>query len=88
MLWDSRCCIPVWWFTRNDVLYAKCWEMQTAITDNGSRWRVIIREDYEVAELSFMKNFIDFEAEAGCHGLPRPSQILGVLRYYQNNETF
>ncbi|KAL6306470.1 hypothetical protein BKA93DRAFT_840752 [Sparassis latifolia] len=84
MLTNGLTCMPVRWFTRvkdkQHVLYAKCWEMQTIATENGSGWRVVQREDFLVPETMFMKNFPELRGDAQrLYGLPDPACIDDVV---------
>lgn len=77
MLTDGTCCVPVRWFMRNKVLFAKCWELDPITTDTGRAWRVIKRDTYKVSQDKFLKNFPDLQADAHMYSLPDPTQLKG-----------
>lgn len=79
MLTDSTCCIPVRWFRRGDMLFAKCWKMETVSTDQQHGWRVLQTDDYIVSPTQFLKNFPQLLSDAATYGLPPPSNIIGLF---------
>lgn len=81
MLRNGEYCIPVRWFSVGEILFAKCWKMQTIATDYGGGWRVIKCDAYTVPISEFLKSFPDLceDVESACSPLPHPSIIVGVL---------
>ncbi|KAJ3738165.1 hypothetical protein EV360DRAFT_77074, partial [Lentinula raphanica] len=81
MLFDGTCCIPVRWFSRSNILYARCWRMEPLISDEdtSSGWSVI-KSEFEVPADRFLKNFVELRNDAGpLYGLPDLSQLLAVI---------
>lgn len=81
MLDDQTCCIPVRWFTKDNILFAECWELDTITTDTTQAWRVLKRNGYVVPQHRFLKNLPNFLQDAALYGLPDPSNILGVYLF-------
>lgn len=81
MLRDTSCCIPVRWFMRGKVLFAKCWEMVPVITDTDAYWHVLERDDFEVSQNEFLKNFVQFKADASEYQIPTPCNIKGAWAF-------
>lgn len=81
MLRNGEYCIPVRWFSVGEILFAKCWKMQTIATDYGGGWRVIKCDDYTVPISEFLKSFPDLceDVESARSPLPHPSIIVGEL---------
>ncbi|KAJ6569397.1 hypothetical protein B0H19DRAFT_1257049 [Mycena capillaripes] len=77
-------CIPVRWFVRGGEFFAKYWKMVVVSGDIGSGWRVLQSDDYEVSAHQFLKNFIQFQADAGLYNLPDPSRIIDFLELNTN----
>lgn len=78
MLRNGNYCIPVRWFMRNKVLFAKCWELTAVVGEIQNGWRVIQTPGYEVSQQDFLKNFTDLQQDAvDIYGVPHPSKILG-----------
>ncbi|KAJ7160225.1 hypothetical protein C8R46DRAFT_1285735 [Mycena filopes] len=77
MLTNGTCRIPVRWFARDKVLFAKCWDLETIETAQGHCWRAVKRES-EVPQTSFLKNFVDLQNEYQWHHIPDPSKIQGT----------
>jgi hypothetical protein len=75
-------CIPIRWFVRGGNFFAKCWRLSPVSSDQGSGWRVLKSDDYEVAAQRFLKNFIQFQADAALYNIPHPSQIIGTTFLY------
>ncbi|THU99664.1 hypothetical protein K435DRAFT_818510 [Dendrothele bispora CBS 962.96] len=78
MLTDGTCCIPVWWFECNNVLFAKCWLMEAVVMDHVRGWNVIKCSNFEVPTSKFLKNFIDFRDDAVHYDLPSPTTLFKV----------
>ena len=80
VLHDGPCCIPFRWFMRKGTIYANAWPMAQVMTSQGPAWRVLIGEEIEVSEHGFLKNSLEFEADAGVYyTLPKPSRIYGKV---------
>jgi hypothetical protein len=78
MLANGNCCMPVRWFTVGEVLFAKCWKMETVSSDVGQAWRVIKSDDYLVPYTEFLKTFPELCEDAdSLYGLPHPSRLFG-----------
>ncbi|KAJ6574503.1 hypothetical protein B0H19DRAFT_1063453 [Mycena capillaripes] len=58
--------------------------MLVVLSDTGSGWHVLQSDDYEVSARQFLKNFIQFQADAGLYNLPDPSRIIDVLELNTN----
>lgn len=85
MLRDGTCCMPIRWFQRGNAMYAKCWELDPITTDNGSSWRVIKRENYEVPLHQFLKTFPELREDAvSIYSIPDPTQITGLFSFINN----
>lgn len=78
MLRDGRFCIPFRWFTKGQLLYAKCWELQVVTSDQGNEWRVVMCEGFEVSQCDLLKTFPDLQSDHVHYGVPHPSKIKGV----------
>lgn len=79
MLRSGEVCMPVRWFSVGEVLFAKCWQMQTITTEYGQAWRVLKCDDYVVPLSQFLNSFPDLcsEVDSGRSSLPHPSMIHG-----------
>ncbi|KAK6997382.1 hypothetical protein R3P38DRAFT_3416225 [Favolaschia claudopus] len=75
---EGEFCVPIRWFSRGGEFFAKCWRMVAISTDTVSGWRIIQTDDYEVSARRFLKNFLQFQTDAGLHNVPHPSKILDV----------
>ncbi|KAJ3767096.1 hypothetical protein FB446DRAFT_822496, partial [Lentinula raphanica] len=81
MLMNGSWCIPVRWFSRHDILYARCWHMAPVVSDSNinSGWQVITAE-FDVPANQFLKNFEELKSDAEpLYRLPHPSRLLEVL---------
>ncbi|KAF7965797.1 hypothetical protein HWV62_41769 [Athelia sp. TMB] len=81
-LQNGEYCIPVRWFQIGEVLFAKCWKMETMATDYGYGWRVVQCDDYTVSHAEFLKCFPDLcsDTENGRSAVPHPSRIFDCLK--------
>ena len=77
MLRDGRFCVPFRWFTRGNVLHAKCWELRVVASEHGSQWRAIVGDGFEVSQHDLLKNFPDLQSDHELYGVPHPSNIQG-----------
>lgn len=85
MLRDGSCWMPIHWFQCGNAMYAKCWELDPITTDNGSCWRVIKRENYEVPLHQFLKTFPELREDAVLiYGLLDPTRITGLFSQITN----
>ncbi|KIM36126.1 hypothetical protein M413DRAFT_31880 [Hebeloma cylindrosporum] len=77
MLRDGQVVMPVRWFMRQGLLYAKCWKMSTIHSDSGSSWRVTIDDGFEVSQNEFLKTFPELEKDTPLYysHIPVPSKI-------------
>ncbi|KAF7333089.1 hypothetical protein MVEN_02374000 [Mycena venus] len=41
MLTNGKFCMPIRWFARGKILFAKCWDLAVVTTEKGQNWRVI-----------------------------------------------
>lgn len=79
MICNGQCCIPIRWFVRANVLFAKCWKLEAVNTEQSSGWRVIQSQDYEVPLCDFIKNFTDLQSDTvSLYDLPSPTSIIGM----------
>lgn len=88
MTTDGIICMPVRWFTRDQKIYAKCWEMQPIHTDSTSAWRVIVRNNYIISQDNLLKNWHELQADHDLYGLPSFDSITGLFKivdYYATN---
>ncbi|KAJ7147561.1 hypothetical protein C8R43DRAFT_889965, partial [Mycena crocata] len=85
MLDDRECCIPTRWFIRGGKYFAKCWKMLAVTSEQGSGWRVLQTDDYEIPASRFLKNFIQFQADAHLYDVPHPSFIIGSKPWTYTN---
>ncbi|KAF4584957.1 hypothetical protein EYR40_001783 [Pleurotus pulmonarius] len=88
MLNDGNICMPSRWFSRGDILYAKCWTMHTVNSERGSSWRVCMRDDFEVPETQFLKNFPALESDRNVYGLPSFGSISAGLPRVEAQKEF
>ncbi|KAJ6542980.1 hypothetical protein B0H19DRAFT_1212717 [Mycena capillaripes] len=84
---EGEFCIPIRWFVRGGEFFAKCWKMLVVSSDTGSGWRILQSDNYEVSARQFLKNFIQFQADAGLYNVPDPSHIIDVLELNTNKPT-
>ncbi|KAJ3841113.1 hypothetical protein F5878DRAFT_611129 [Lentinula raphanica] len=93
MQMNGSWCIPVRWFSRHEILYARCWRMEPVVSDstNNSGWQVITGE-FDVPANQLLKNFEELKSDAEpLYRLPHPSRLLEVLsadRQTQSSWTF
>uniref|UniRef100_A0A8H7XVA1 Uncharacterized protein n=1 Tax=Psilocybe cubensis TaxID=181762 RepID=A0A8H7XVA1_PSICU len=59
MLIDGRCCIPIQWFLREGVFYAKAWLME----DTPSGWVVSEDREIKITQSQLLKNFIQLSKD-------------------------
>ncbi|KAJ7633334.1 hypothetical protein DFH06DRAFT_1004418 [Mycena polygramma] len=78
MLRDGTCCMPIRWFVRDKVLFAKCWDLEVVNSENGRSWRVIQRES-EVSQHDLMKNLPDLREDFQRYDVPDPSKIQDIV---------
>ncbi|KAF8187836.1 hypothetical protein K438DRAFT_1907474 [Mycena galopus ATCC 62051] len=71
--------IPTRWFTKDNQMFAKCWEMQVVTREHSSGWRVLKSQNYIVPAAKFLSNFINFQTDAARYGVPHPSHIVDVV---------
>ncbi|KAJ7929641.1 hypothetical protein B0H13DRAFT_2228460 [Mycena leptocephala] len=76
---EPEFCIPIRWFVRGEEFFAKCWKMTIVSSDKGAGWRVLKSDNYEVPAHRFLKNLIQFQADATLYNVPHPSHIIDVL---------
>lgn len=79
MLNNGKCCIPVRWFERDKMLFARCWDMHHLSTDYGQGWRVVQSENYVVPLADFLKTFTELGRDAASYGIAHPSRIFGTF---------
>lgn len=77
MLTDGSICMPSRWFLRGGTLFAKCWSLLPIVLEHGGSWRVVMRNDFEVSESQFLKNFPDLESDRHHYGLSTLCNITG-----------
>jgi hypothetical protein len=73
---EPEFCIPIRWFVRGEEFFAKCWKMTIVSSDKGAGWRVLKSDTYEVPAHRFLKNLIQFQADAALYNVPHPSHII------------
>ncbi|KAF9494386.1 hypothetical protein BDN71DRAFT_1563932 [Pleurotus eryngii] len=79
MLTDGSICMPSRWFLRGGTLFAKCWSLLPIDLEHGGSWRVVMRNDFEVSERQFLKNFPDLESDRHHYGLSTLCHITDIF---------
>ncbi|KAF9489986.1 hypothetical protein BDN71DRAFT_1484636 [Pleurotus eryngii] len=67
MTMDGIICMPVHWFTRDQKIYANCWEMQPVHTDSTLAWCVIVHNDYIISQDNILKKLVDWAEQTCVH---------------------
>ncbi len=76
MLRDGVVCMPYRWFKRKGKHFARCWQMQTCVSETQAVWRVLKVDGYEVSEDDLLKNFPELCKDAEqIYNLPHPAMI-------------
>jgi hypothetical protein len=79
---NGEFCLPVRWFTRGGVIFAKCWSLVNIVTDTSQGWRAVVKNDFEVSENDLVKHFLDLKDDfANLPDRPDPTKIIGIHSY-------
>ena len=76
MLQNGQPCVPVRWFIRSGVFYAKAWPMEQVVVEGVEGWCVRKDLKMEVSQERLLKNLPSFEKDHSFYNVPHPSRIL------------
>lgn len=77
LLKNGLACIPVRWFHRSGVLFAKAWTLHTVPTADGTSWVVEQYNQIEVHQDDFLIPFGKWDTSPSTNHLPHATQIHG-----------
>ncbi|KAF8204045.1 hypothetical protein BJ912DRAFT_841196 [Pholiota molesta] len=78
MTTDMKVCIPIRWFHRCGIIYARAWMLESTIVDGQIGWVVNQDEEVEIAQHQLFKNLPQLAADHERYHIPHPSLIHGI----------
>ena len=93
LLSSGQVCIPIRWFCRGNLFFAKAWPLQAIVNDTGSGWIVEGHTEIEISQMDLLVSFKNWRISESTSVLPPAHNIIGVFmpstiyfsyNYYRN----
>ena len=79
LLSTGQVCIPIRWFCREKLFFAKAWPLRAVVNDTGSGWIVEGHTEIEISQKDLLVSFKNWRISESTSVLPPAHNIIGVL---------